>query len=47
MMKEHERKEHLKNLDEEHRKDEEQHYEELRKKHADHPKINHPVRRLP
>ncbi|KAJ8252726.1 hypothetical protein COCON_G00220380 [Conger conger] len=42
MMKEHERREHLKTLDEEGRRREEEHYEELKKKHADHPKINHP-----
>lgn len=43
MMKEHNRREHLKTLDEDGRRKEEEHYEELRKKHADHPKINHPV----
>lgn len=43
MMKEHDRREHLKSLDDEERKKEEEHYEELRKKHADHPKVNHPV----
>ncbi|XP_077050618.1 nucleobindin-2b isoform X2 [Siphateles boraxobius] len=42
MMKEHDRREHLKTLDEEARKKEEEHYEEMKKKHADHPKINHP-----
>ncbi|XP_041650735.1 nucleobindin-2-like [Cheilinus undulatus] len=42
MMKEHERRERLKNMNEEERKKEEQHYEELRKKHADHPKVHHP-----
>ncbi|KAK1798785.1 hypothetical protein P4O66_006668 [Electrophorus voltai] len=42
MMKEHERREHLKTLDEDGRKKEEEHYEEMRKKHADHPKVNHP-----
>ncbi|XP_058486307.1 nucleobindin-2a isoform X2 [Solea solea] len=42
MMKEHDRQEHLKSLDEEERRKEEEHYEEMRKKHADHPKINHP-----
>lgn len=42
MMKEHERRERLKAMNEEDRKKEEQHYEEMRKKHADHPKINHP-----
>lgn len=43
MMKEHDRREHLKTLDEDERKKEEEHYEEMRKKHADHPKVNHPV----
>nr|XP_015808604.2 nucleobindin-2a [Nothobranchius furzeri] len=42
MMKEHDRQEHLKTLDEGERKKEEEHYEEMRKKHADHPKVNHP-----
>ncbi|KPP73951.1 nucleobindin-2-like, partial [Scleropages formosus] len=42
MMKEHERREHLKTLDEDGRKKEEEHHEELKKKHADHPKVNHP-----
>nr|XP_046250196.1 nucleobindin-2-like [Scatophagus argus] len=42
MMKEHERRERLKNMTEEDRKKEEQHYEEMRKKHANHPKVNHP-----
>ncbi|XP_066540739.1 nucleobindin-2b [Hoplias malabaricus] len=42
MMKEHERRERLKTLDEEARQKEEAHYEEMKKKHADHPKINHP-----
>ncbi|XP_069019569.1 nucleobindin-2-like [Embiotoca jacksoni] len=42
IMKEHERRERLKNMNEEERKKEEQHYEDMRKKHADHPKINHP-----
>lgn len=44
MMKEHERRERLKMLDEEARKKEEAHYEEMKQKHADHAKINHPVR---
>ncbi|MGH0121235.1 UNVERIFIED_CONTAM: hypothetical protein FKN15_025942 [Acipenser sinensis] len=43
LMKEHERREYLKALDEEKRKAEEQHYEEMKKKHADHPKVNHPA----
>ncbi|KAM9352475.1 nucleobindin-2-like [Symphorus nematophorus] len=42
MMKEHERRERLKSMSEEDRKKEEQHYEEMKKKHADHPKVNHP-----
>ncbi|KAL2077023.1 hypothetical protein ACEWY4_026527 [Coilia grayii] len=42
MMKEHERREHLKTLDEEARAKEEEHYQELRRRHADHPKVNHP-----
>ncbi|KAJ8396683.1 hypothetical protein AAFF_G00015210 [Aldrovandia affinis] len=42
MMKEHDRREHLKTLDEDGKKKEEEHYEDLKKKHADHPKINHP-----
>lgn len=46
MMKEHERREHLKSMSEEERRREEQHYEEMKKKHADHPKVNHPVRLL-
>uniref|UniRef100_A0A8C5HUM8 Nucleobindin-2-like n=1 Tax=Gouania willdenowi TaxID=441366 RepID=A0A8C5HUM8_GOUWI len=42
MMKEHDRQEHLKTLDEDERKKEVDHYEEMKKKHADHPKVNHP-----
>ncbi|XP_026221909.1 nucleobindin-2 [Anabas testudineus] len=42
MMKEHERRERLKNMSEEERKKEEQHFEEMKKKHANHPKVNHP-----
>uniref|UniRef100_A0A803T2M7 Nucleobindin 2 n=1 Tax=Anolis carolinensis TaxID=28377 RepID=A0A803T2M7_ANOCA len=42
MMKEHERREYLKTLDEEKRRQEEAKYEEQKKKHADHPKVNHP-----
>ncbi|KAJ8340004.1 hypothetical protein SKAU_G00346370 [Synaphobranchus kaupii] len=42
MMKEHERREMLKTLDEERRMKEEEHYDEMKKKHAEHPKINHP-----
>ncbi|XP_034390214.1 nucleobindin-2-like [Cyclopterus lumpus] len=42
MMKAHERKERLNTMNEEQRLTEEQHYEEMRKKHAEHPKVNHP-----
>lgn len=42
LMKEHERRERLKGMNEEDRKKEEQHYEEMKKKHANHPKVNHP-----
>lgn len=42
--KEHERREHLKELPEDERKKEEQKYDELKKKHKDHPKLHHPVR---
>ncbi|KAM3609073.1 uncharacterized protein V6R79_009402 [Siganus canaliculatus] len=42
MMKEHDRREKLRKMDEEERKKEEQHYEDMKKKHADHPKVNHP-----
>ncbi|XP_077373243.1 nucleobindin-2-like [Festucalex cinctus] len=42
MMKEHERREKLKAMSEEERKKEEERYEEMRKKHADHAKVNHP-----
>ncbi|KAM4721660.1 nucleobindin-2 [Rhinophrynus dorsalis] len=42
MMKEHERREYLKSLDEDKRKMEEAKYEEMQKKHKEHPKINHP-----
>lgn len=44
MMKEHERREYLKTLNEEKRKEEESRFEEMRKKHENHPKVNHPVR---
>lgn len=44
MMKEHERRERLKSMSEEERRREEQHYEEMKTKHAEHPKVNHPVR---
>nr|BBB06260.1 nucleobindin 2 peptide [Microhyla ornata] len=42
MMKEHERREYLKTLDEEQRRREEARYEEMKQKHKDHPKLNHP-----
>ncbi|KAM7397128.1 hypothetical protein PAMP_020125 [Pampus punctatissimus] len=42
LMKEHDRRERLKTMNEEDRRKEEQHYEEMKKKHADHPKVNHP-----
>ncbi|KAM9301853.1 nucleobindin-2 [Gastrophryne carolinensis] len=42
MMKEHERRERLRNLDEEQRKQEEARQEEMKRKHRDHTKINHP-----
>uniref|UniRef100_A0A8C0GKQ8 Nucleobindin 2 n=1 Tax=Chelonoidis abingdonii TaxID=106734 RepID=A0A8C0GKQ8_CHEAB len=42
MMKEHERREYLKTLNEEKRREEESKYEEMKKKHGDHPKVNHP-----
>lgn len=44
MMKEHERREYLKTLDEEKRQREESKFEEMKKKHGDHPKVHHPVR---
>ncbi|XP_066484845.1 nucleobindin-2 isoform X1 [Tiliqua scincoides] len=42
MMKEHERREYLKTLDEEKRHQEEAKFEEMKKKHGNHPKVNHP-----
>ncbi|XP_067396784.1 nucleobindin-2 isoform X2 [Emydura macquarii macquarii] len=42
MMKEHERREYLKTLNEEKRREEESKYEAMKKKHEDHPKVNHP-----
>ncbi|KAL8176813.1 UNVERIFIED_CONTAM: Nucleobindin-1 [Gekko kuhli] len=42
MMKEHERREYLKSLDEEKRREEEARFEELKKKHKEHPKVNAP-----
>lgn len=44
MEKEHERREHLKELPEEEKKKEEEKFEEMKKKHKEHPKIHHPVR---
>ncbi|XP_040181690.1 nucleobindin-1 [Rana temporaria] len=42
MLKEHERREYLKSLDEDKRKLEEAHFEEMKKKHREHPKVNVP-----
>ncbi|XP_028916483.1 nucleobindin-2 isoform X1 [Ornithorhynchus anatinus] len=42
MMKEHERREYLKTLNEEKRHEEESKFEEMKKKHGNHPKVNHP-----
>ncbi|XP_054631673.1 nucleobindin-2-like [Dunckerocampus dactyliophorus] len=42
MMKEHERRENLKLMTEEERKKEEQHFKDMKRKHADHVKVNHP-----
>ncbi|XP_067830391.1 nucleobindin-2-like [Heptranchias perlo] len=42
MLKEHERREYLKSLDEEKRQAEEARFEELKKKHREHPKVNVP-----
>ena len=44
MQKEHERQAELKRLNEEERKKKEQEYEEMQKKHKQHPKVHHPVR---
>lgn len=44
MMKEHERREYVKSLGEEHRQEEEQRYQAVKLKRANHRKINHPVR---
>lgn len=43
MEKEYEKKKHLSELSDAERKKEEARLEELKKKHADHPKLNHPV----
>lgn len=45
-MKEHERREYLKTLNEEKRKEEESKFEEMKRKHENHPKVNHPVRTM-
>ncbi|XP_069132243.1 nucleobindin-2-like isoform X2 [Argopecten irradians] len=42
MAKEHERQEKLKDMTEEEKKKEEQNFEEMQKKHKDHPKLHHP-----
>ena len=44
MLKEHERREYLKGLDQEKREKEERRMEELKEKHRQHPRINAPVR---
>lgn len=44
MLKEHERREYLKSLDQEKREKEEKRIEELKEKHRKHPKVNAPVR---
>lgn len=43
MLKEHERREYLKSLDQEKREQEEKRLEELKEKHRQHPKVNAPV----
>eukprot|EP00062_Callorhinchus_milii_P027488 gi/632990847/ref/XP_007884357.1/ PREDICTED: nucleobindin-1-like [Callorhinchus milii] len=42
MLKEHERREYLKSLDEEKRRVEEERFQEMKKKHKEHPKVNVP-----
>ncbi|XP_078452906.1 nucleobindin-2-like isoform X1 [Lampetra planeri] len=42
MLKEHERREFLKTLDEERRQEEEKRFLDMKQKHKDHPKVNHP-----
>ncbi|XP_066278619.1 nucleobindin-2-like isoform X1 [Branchiostoma lanceolatum] len=42
MVKEHQRREKLNQLNEEERKKEQERYEEMQRKHKDHPKMNHP-----
>lgn len=44
MEKEHQRREELKNLNEEQKKVKEEEYERMKKRHQDHPKVHHPVR---
>lgn len=44
MMKEHERREYLRSLSKEQRREEEQRHQEAKLKHTAHPKLNHPVR---
>lgn len=44
MEKEHLRRKELKEMDEAKRVKEEEKYDEMKKKHADHPKLHHPVR---
>jgi len=44
MEKEHLRRQKMDKLDEAKRVEEEQKYEEMKKKHSDHPKLHHPVR---
>ncbi|MEJ1273928.1 nucleobindin 2 [Cricetulus griseus] len=46
MMKEHERREYLKTLNEEKRKEEESKFEEMKRKHENHPKVNHPLEKV-
>lgn len=43
MLKEHERREYLKGLDQEKREKEEKRMQELKEKHHQHPKVNAPV----
>uniref|UniRef100_A0A4W3H2T1 Nucleobindin-1 n=1 Tax=Callorhinchus milii TaxID=7868 RepID=A0A4W3H2T1_CALMI len=43
MLKEHERREYLKSLDEEKRRVEEERFQEMKKKHKEHPKVNVPT----
>lgn len=43
MLKEHERREYLKSLDQEKREREEKRLQELKEKHSQHPKVNAPV----